>query len=29
MILATETSEDGKVKIIEINDSILPGTIAK
>jgi len=29
MILATETSEDGKIKIIEINDSILPGTIAK
>jgi methionyl-tRNA synthetase len=29
MILATETSEDGKLKIIEINDSVLPGTIAK
>ena len=29
MILSTETSEDGKLKIIEINDSVLPGTIAK
>jgi methionyl-tRNA synthetase len=29
MLLATEISEDGKVKIVEINDSVLPGTIAK
>jgi methionyl-tRNA synthetase len=29
MILATEILEDGKVKIVEINDSVLPGTIAK
>lgn len=29
MVLAVDTNEDGKVKLIEIDGSILPGTLAK